>query len=572
MSRFLKFNLLYWVKMPNNLKLKMELKTMQEVIENAPYILPILIAVAVVIIIMIVIFAIHIKVPPNTAVIISGFKKEPRILIGRTGFKVPFLERVDRLPLKQMVMEVHTGRAVTTLDYMEIQVSAVMKIKISDDVESLRKAMKNFLNQYPEETMNELQVPIQAILREITGTKNLEELINDKEFFANQLHQRAATGLSELGIEVLSCVIKAIEDESGIIKALGMEKSTAIHQEAAVLKAEADCEIITKSAEAKKAANDAHVLVEAEIAEKKKELEMQQANLRKETELNNLDIELEIAEKTNQVKLRQAELKMMEDKKRAEAEIAFEEATLAKRRSFEMAQSKAQLEKEERELKVKEKAAQVAEQVLEAEVKKVAEAEKYKQQQIADSNLYIAQKTTEAQRLQVETTNYIAEQEIQTVKSQDTIKKQEADTELYLKKQEAEALKLKAEAEAFTIEQAANAAKMAGLFEAEVVEAKGVAEANSRALKSDAMKNYSQAAIVEMIVNVLPEIATNIAQPISEVENMAILTGDTNSISGISQDVLATMVKMQEMVQNATGVDLKNHSQTAPQITESKSK
>jgi len=543
---------------------------MQDFLESN--VLSILIVVAVVIIILVVIFAIHIKVPPNTAVIISGFKKEPRILIGRTGFKVPFLERIDRLPLKQMVMEVNTGRAVSTLDYMDIQVSAVMKLKIGEEDEDLKKAMKNFLNQYPEETMNELQAPVQAILREITGAKNLEELIKDKESFANQLCQRAKQSLSELGIEVLSCVIKTVEDEGGLIKALGMEKSTVIHQEAAVLKAEADREIVIKTAEAKKAANDAHVLTEAEIAEKTKELEIQQANSQKEVELKKLDIELEIAEKTNQVKLRQAELKTIEDQKRAEAEIAFEEATLAKRREFEIAQSKAQMDKEERELKVKEKAAQVAEQVLETEVKKAAEAEKYKQQQIADSNLYIAQKTTEAQKLQIETTNYITEQEIQTAKSQDIIKKQEADTELYLKKQEAEAVKLKAEAEAYIIEQEANATKMTGLSEAEVIEAKGVAEAHSRALKSDAMKDYSQAAIVEMIVSVLPEIAKNIAQPISEVENMAIVTGDTNGLSGISQDVLETMVRMQEMVQSATGIDLKDRPAPVAQIEQPKNK
>ena len=536
---------------------------MQEVLEN---ISTILIVVAVIVVIMIVIFAVHIKVPPNTAVIISGFKKEPRILIGRTGFKVPFLERVDRLPLKQMVMEVHTGRAVSTLDYMDVQVAAVIKLKIGEDVEALKKAMKNFLNQYPEETMNELQTPMQAILREITGTKNLEELIKDKEGFANQLCKRAEVSLSELGIEVLSCVVKSIEDEGGLIKALGMEKSTVIHQEAAVLKAEADREIVIKSAEAKKAANDAHVLTEAEIAKNNKELEVKQADLQKEVELRKLDIELEIAEKTNGVRVRQAELKLIEDQKRAEAEIAFEEATLAKRRAFDVAQSQAQMDKEERELKVKEKAAQVAEQVLDAEVKKAAEAEKYKQQQIADSNLYIAQKTTEAQKLQIETTNYITEQEIQTAKSQDIIKKQEADTELYIKKQEAEAIKLKAEAEAYIIEQEANVAKMTGLSEAEVIEAKGVAEANSRALKSDAMKDYSQAAVVEMIINVLPEIAKNISQPITEVEHRAILTGDTNGVSGISKDVLETMIKMQEMVQSATGVDLSDRSERTIQI------
>jgi len=532
---------------------------MQEILNNLSTILPILIGVAILIILV---FAMHVKAPPNTAIIVSGLRKAPRILIGRTGFKVPFLERIDRLPLKQMSMEIHTGRAVSTLDYMDIQVSAAIKIKISEETEDLKKAMKNFLNQYPEDTMLELQAPLQAVLREVTGTKKLDDLIKDKEAFATQFHKRSVASLKDLGIEVISCVIKSIEDEAGLIKALGMEKTTQINKQATIFKAEADREIAIKSAEAKKEANDAHVLAEAEIAKKNKELEEKQVNLQKEIDIKKLDIELEISEKNNKLKLRQAELKKIEDQKRAEAEIAFEEATLAKRRSFEIAQSQARLDKEERELKVKEKAAQVTEQVLEAEIKKTAEAEKYKQEQIADSNLYIAKKATEAQKLQVETANYITEQEIQAAKSRDIIKKQEADTELYIKKQEAEAIKLKAEAEAYILHQEAEAIKIAGLSEAEVIEAKGAAEAQARALKSEAMSDYSQAAIVEMIVSALPEIAKNIAQPISEAENMAFFTGEADGTS-MSKNVLETMVKMQEVVEGATGVDLKKMTNTS---------
>lgn len=546
-------------------KMTKELTFMEELLENLAQWLPLIIGVVIVIIL---ILSIHTKAPPNTAYIVSGFRKTPRILIGRTGFRIPILERIDRLILKQMTMEVHSGRAAPTVDHMEIQVSAIIKIKINEEDEALNKATKNFLNQYPEDTMNELQIPVQAILREIIGSKKLQDIIKDQEAFAKQFHQRAAKSLSELGLSVLSCVIKSVEDEAGILKAMGMEKSTEIQKSATLIKAEADREIIEKTAKAKKEANEAHVLVEGEIAKKNQELELLQARLKKDSELKNLEFEAELAEKSSALKIKQANLKKNEEKNRAEVEMTFEEETLARRTTFEIAQNQAKLDKEDRELKLREKAAQITEQLLEAEVKKTAEAENYRQQQIANSNFYIATKTAEAQKLQAETTNYIAEQEIQTAKAKDIIKKQEADTQLYLKKQELEAIKLKAETEAYTANQEANAKKQAGLCEADVIEAKGVAEAQSRALKSEAMQNYSQAAIVEMVVSVLPEIAKNIAQPVTEVENMAILADGTKAITGANQDVLETMKKMQEMVQGITGININDASKNRMQLVE----
>ena len=528
---------------------------MQEILDLLLNILPILV---IFLILLILVLASHVKAPPNRAFIISGLRrKEPRILVGRTGFRIPFLERVDMLILKQMVMEVISGRSVSTADYMSIQVTAIIKIKIGDDSEAIKRAMKNFLNQHPEETMGELQNPLQAILREIAGTKKLEELIKDKEAFANQVYKRASKSLEPLGIEVVSCVIKSIEDEAGLIKAMGVERATNIQKQATIVKAEADREIAIKCAEAKREANEVHVESEAEILHKNNEFEMQQADLKKELNLKNIEIELELAEKNNALNQRKAELKKIEDQKQAEAEIAFEEATLAKRRSFEIAQAEMQMDKEERELKLKEKAAQVKEQVLDAEVKQSADAERYKQQQIADAELYTSQKQAEAQKLQAETVNYIAEQEVLTSQSKGAVKKQEADIELYVKKQESQAAKLNADADAYSAEQKTHAMRVTGLCEAETIKAKGIAEAQALKLKAEAMKEYDQAAIVEMIVSTLPEIAKNIAQPISEIDNMTIISGNPDGTAGLSKDVLDTMSRVQDVVKEATGVDLK---------------
>ena len=522
---------------------------MEELLENLVSVLPIFIGI---ILVIVLILALHIKAPPNTAVIVSGLRKVPRVLIGQTKMRIPFLERIDRLSLKQMVMEVHTGRAVATRDYIDIQVTAIIKAKISEEPEALKKAAKHFLNQYSEDNMNELQTPLQAVLREVVGTKTLDDVVKNKETLAELIEKRAQESLDELGIQVLSCVIKSVEDDAGVLKALGVEKSTEIHKQATLVKAEADRKIAIETAKAKKDANDANVLAEVEITKKNQQLEIEKAQLKKEVDMKNMDIQLEVSEKANEVALRQGDLKTEEEKKRAITELAFEEETLKKRREIELEASMKALELETHQLKVKEKATEVAEQVLEIEVKRAAEAENYKQQQMANSNLYIAQKTAEAQKLQIETTNYIAEQEIKTAKSRSMVKKQEADILLYMKQQEAQAEKLNAETEAYVKQQMINVEKIAGLNEAEVMAAKGAATADGIRLKADAMKNYNQAAIIEMIVGAMPTVAKSIA------------TSNENEAT----DVLETMVKMKDVMENMTGVVINDAHEEAPQAKE----
>lgn len=62
----------------------------------------------------------YVKAPPDKAFIISGLKKEPKILIGRSGIRIPFLERLDRLYLGQMTVDIKTGEPVPTNDFTMI--------------------------------------------------------------------------------------------------------------------------------------------------------------------------------------------------------------------------------------------------------------------------------------------------------------------------------------------------------------------------------------------------------------------------------------------------------------------
>ena len=88
----------------------------------------------------------YVKAPPDIAYIISGFKREPKILIGRAGVKIPFLERKDNLIVKQISVDIKTNGYIPTLDFIGVDIDAVAKIRVKTDDEGIKLAMKNFLN------------------------------------------------------------------------------------------------------------------------------------------------------------------------------------------------------------------------------------------------------------------------------------------------------------------------------------------------------------------------------------------------------------------------------------------
>ena len=121
---------------------------------------------------------------------------------------------------------------------------------------------------------------------------------------------------------------------------------------------------------------------------------------------------------------------------------------------------------------------------------------------------------------------------------------------------EAEATKTRAEAEKYKQEQEALAIKAKGEAEAEAIKAKGLAEAEAIDRKAEAMKKYGQAAIIEMLVNVLPEVAKNVAEPISAIDKVTVIGGNSNGVSDVAGNVPIVMAKVFESVKEATGIDM----------------
>ena len=481
---------------------------------NIMSLLPMIIIAILIIFAIVVILTSYIKAPPDKAFIISGLKKTPKVLIGRAGIKLPILERKDELLIKQISIDIKTGDYVPTLDFIGVNIDAVAKVKIRTDAEGIQLAMKNFLNMKEPQIMEALVDSLQGNMREIIGTITLKELCNDRKSFGDQVQEKAQVDMNRLGIEIISCNIQHVEDQNDLIIALGQDNMASIQKNASIAKANADRDVAIAQAQARKEANDAKVASDTEIAVKQ-----------------------------NELAIKQAELKTIEDTKKAQADAAYKIQEEEQRKSIEVTATNANIARQEREVELKKREAEVTEQALDAEVKKKAEAEKFAKQQAADAALYERQRKAEAEKFEIE--------------KQQEVKKTQAEADLFKKQKEADARKAEAEAELFAKQQEAEGIRAVGEAEAKAIEAKGIAEAEALEKKAEAMKKYGQAAMMEMIVKALPDMAKAIAEPMTAIDKVTIIGGsEGNGMDTMPNAVVNTMVKTFEAVKESTGFDM----------------
>lgn len=454
--------------------------------------IPIVIAVAVFVFLFI---TGYVKAPPDMAFIISGYRKNPRILIGRAGIRIPFFERKDNLIVKQISVDIKTNGYIPTLDFIGVDIDAIAKIKVKTDDVGIKLAMQNFLNMREEQIVAALTDSLQGNMREIIGTVKLKELCTDRKKFGDEVQEKAQKDMNALGIEIISCNIQRIDDEKGLIVALGQDNMSQIQKDASIAKAQADRDVAIAEAEAKRVANEANVAAQTDIAVKQ-----------------------------NELRIKEAELKKISDTKKAEADAAYEIQKETQRKTIEITSAEANIAKQEKAIEVKRKEAEVKEQELAASIKKQADADKYKQQQMAEVELYKRQKEAEAKKFEME--------------------------------REAEAMRINADAVKYKAEQEAEGIRVKGLAEAEAIKAKGLAEAEATEKKAEAMAKMTEAAILEMYFDVLPEIAANVAKPLENIDKITMYgEGNTAKLVG---DITKATTQITEGLTGSLGFDVKS--------------
>ena len=384
-----------------------------------------LIIIAVIVVLAVLLLSIgYLKAPPDTAYIISGMGKK-RILIGKAGWRIPFLERVDKLSLQVMTVDVKTSEAVPTNEFINVMVDGVANVKVSSDPVLLTRAAEALLGMKQNELIAMVTQVLEGNMREIVGSVGLMEMVQDRQGVAKKITENVVPDMQKLGIEVVNFNIQNFRDNAGTIENMGIDNVEQIRKNAQIAKANAQRDIAIATAQAQQEANAVKVDADKKIAEQNAELSVQQA-----------------------------EMQVRADTKKAEADAAYSIQQESQRKTIEITRANADIARREKEAELAEKEIALKERQLDADVKKAADAKKYQAEREAEAMLIRRQREAEAQK-------YEALQQAEA-------KKAEADAARYAMEQEAEGIRARGLAEAEAIEKKAEAQKRMG--EASIIE------------------------------------------------------------------------------------------------------
>ena len=435
----------------------------------------------VVLLLLLLFFTGYLKAPPDTAYIISGLGRK-RILIGKAGWRVPFFERVDKLSLRVMQVDVRTSEAVPTNEFINVTVDGVANVKVSSDPELLQLAAEALLGKRPEELVSLVTQVMEGNMREIVGSVGLKEMVQDRQGVARKITENVVPDMRKLGLEVVNFNIQNFKDGAGTIENMGIDNVEQIRKNAQIAKANAQRDIAIATSNAQQEANAVKVQAEKMIAEQDAALAIQQA-----------------------------EMKVKADTKKAEADAAYSIQQETQRKTIEVTRVSADIARKEKESELAEKEIALRERQLDAEIRKQADAMKYKAEKEAEADLIRRQR--------------------------------EADAKAYEAVKEAEARKAEADALRFAMEQ-----------EAVGIRAKGLAEAEAIEKKAEAQRKMGEASVLEMYLSALPEVVKNAAAPLAQTDKI-VMYGDGNSTK-LVKDVMSSASQIMDGVKESTGLDI----------------
>ena len=442
-----------------------------------------LIIIAVIVVLAVLLLSIgYLKAPPDTAFIISGMGKK-RILIGKAGWRIPFLERVDKLSLQVMTVDVKTSEAVPTNEFINVMVDGVANVKVSSDPVLLTRAAEALLGMKQNELIAMVTQVLEGNMREIVGSVGLKEMVQDRQGVAKKITENVVPDMQKLGIEVVNFNIQNFRDNAGTIENMGIDNVEQIRKNAQIAKANAQRDIAIATAQAQQEANAVKVDADKKIAEQNAELSVQQA-----------------------------EMQVRADTKKAEADAAYSIQQESQRKTIEVAKTNADIARREKEAELAEKDIALKERQLDADIRKQADAMKYKAEKDAEADLIRRQKEAEAQK--------------------------------YEAIQQAEARKAEAEALRYAMEQ-----------EAAGIRAKGLAEAEAIEKKAEAQRKMGEASILDMYLQALPEVVKNAASPLAQTDKI-VMYGDGNA-TRVVRDVMNSASQIMEGMRESTGIDIR---------------
>jgi flotillin len=459
------------------------------------------------------------KVGPNEALVISGRGEGRRVAEEiESKYRIVSGGRSFIWPILERVdylsLEIMTIDVTTpdvpTVQGVPVTVDGVAQVKIGSDENSIRTASIQFLSKSEEEIRYVAHETLAGHLRAILGTLTVEQLYRDREAFAQKVQEVSGEDMASMGMEIVSFVIKDISDAEGYLEALGRPRIAQVKRDAAIGEAEAARDATIESAKARQEGESAKFDAETKIAESRKDFEVQRADYEQET-----------------------------NRKRAEAELAFILQTNITNQEVRAEEVQIEVIERQKRIEVQHQEALRREKELDATVRKPAEAEQHKVRTLAEARQF---------QLQTEATG-------------------EAEAIRQRGEGEADAIKARGLAEAEILRQK-------GLAEAEVIRQQGLAEAEATLKKADAWKEYTQAAVIQQLIDSLPVVASAISQPLAKTDRIVVVStgGDNSSGAGaskITQDVTDIIAQVPATIEALTGMDLLGAIGNLPGLKES---
>ena len=426
---------------------------------------------------------------PNDAFIITGRKGKPvknpetgqistdmsgqKVVMGASVFVLPFVQKLHVMDLSSRRISVGIRGAVSAQG-IKCDLDGVAIVKIGGNEDAIRAGAQRFLDQQ-DGIEGFTQEVLAGSLRAIVGRLTVDEIIKDRAAFASAVAEEAESSLTNQGLALDTFQLQDIQTEGTYLTDIGRPEAARVEMEAAVAEAKA-----------RQAAEQERLLAEEAIAIAQRQFELKQAEIKAETDAAH-------AKATAAGPLAQAS--QDQEILKAQEQVAVRNAALTDRR-------------------------------LDTDIRKPADAARYRMEQEAE-----AAKTAALLRAESDRAATIAAAEAA-----------------------AEQSRLSGEAERAKREAIAAAVEREGAADASATLAKGQAEAEAMRQRADAYKQYDEAAILEILSRMLPEIVRAAAEPVSAIDKMTVIS--TDGASDLTRTVASNVEQGMAIANSLTGIDL----------------
>jgi len=434
-----------------------------------------------------------------------------RVVKGGGVFVWPAFEKVDKLSLELLTIDVRQDQDVYTSKGVPVRVDGVAQIKIKGDDISIATAAEQFLSKSSEEIKEIATQTLEGHLRAILGTMTVEDIYQNRDAFASKVQEVAAGDMANMGLAIISYTIKDIRDSQGYLEALGKPRISQVKRDAQIAQAEADRDAMIRSAQATQAGQEAKFAADTKIAE---------------------------AQRNYQTNIAQYQAAV--NQKKAEADLAYDLQKYKTGQLVKAEEIQVTIIEKQKQIELQQQEIQRKQKELEANVQKPADAERYRVETLANARKF---------QLETEAAGTASAAKATGFASADVAK--------------ATGL---AEAEAN---------KARGLAEAAIIEAQGKATAEAMLMKAESFKQYNEAAVVEMIIRILPEVAGKISEPLAKTEKIVIINsggGLGNGASKLTGDITQIVAQLPPMIESLTGIKFERLLEQVPALKKSMEK